>query len=93
MSKVRIQNQLRKLDRLQKEREIADLPAALKDCILNEKTPKNPRIRELVRLIEDSYYVAVCAGVLPSMPAPPPAPSPIQELKQSKPKPSVIKGE
>jgi hypothetical protein len=71
MSKVRIQNQLRKLARLQREREIADLPAILKDCIVHGTVPKNDRVREKVEQIENFYYECLCAGVLPTLPPPP----------------------
>jgi hypothetical protein len=68
MSKQRLENELKLIKKNLQEVKPDIHTEIVKECLLKGKTPRDPKLKELVRLIEDCYYVALCAKTLPSMP-------------------------
>lgn len=69
MSKQRLENELKRIKKNMGELLPDVHNEILKQCLINGKIPRNPKLKELVRLLEDGFYVALCAKTLPTMPS------------------------
>jgi hypothetical protein len=101
MSKQRLENKLIQLRKRMQEAHPNKDNQILYQCLAYNKTPKDKRLKELVRLLEDGIYVGICSGIYPTMPCdawskdngslcqPEDYKEPIKHLKAEK--PSIVK--
>jgi hypothetical protein len=88
MSKQRIENSIRKMEKFRKERlQEIGMPGILYNCIINNKVPKDPKIKTKVWQVEDFYSECLCAQVLPNAP---PVSTPEPKNRPNKKKPTLI---
>jgi len=69
MGRTRLENQLRKFAKLQREKVMADIGPALQAFTEKGVIPKNPKIRERIAQINDFFNAAKTLPALPTMPS------------------------